>query len=154
MTSSMWLWCHCHESYIFLRSKTESSSVEFAPHLSKWTNQNSGQHMTSLLRDHHCRPISVLYGSNKVTIVQIFSFVTSITITSQWRHKKPKFDSRAVNIFNWLWITSFYQLFNPVCYLFLYHDHLVTWMSTLCRHQWSKMLWRWWSPMALLRRFQ
>ena len=113
MTSSMWLWCHCHESYIFLRSKTESSSVEFAPHLSKWTNQNSGQHMTSLLRDHHCRPISVLYGSNKVTIVQIFSFVTSITITSQWRHKKPKFDSRAVNIFNWLWITSFLSVIQP-----------------------------------------
>jgi len=48
------------------------------------------------------------YGSNKVTIVQIF-FLRQVSITSLLRRndvtKKPKFDSRAVNIFNWLWIT-------------------------------------------------
>ena len=89
------------------------------------------------------------YGSNKVTIVQFPSsgFYYVILITSQWRHfyyvtKKPKFDSRAVNIFNWLWITISYYVTVIQPRLLLIS---VPWSSrhlnnsALYRHLWPKI---------------
>ena len=94
------------------------------------------------------------YGSNKVTIVQFpssgfYYFITfllrhNVCITSL-RHndatKKPKFDSRAVNIFNWLWITISYYVTVIQPRLLLIS---VPWSSrhlnnsALYRHKWSK----------------
>ena len=88
------------------------------------------------------------YGSNKVTIVQIF-FLRQVSITSLLlRHndvtKKPKFDSRAVNIFNWLWITISYYVTVIQPRLLLIS---VPWSSrhlnnsALYRHKWPKSRW-------------
>ena len=86
------------------------------------------------------------YGSNKVTIVQFPSSGFYYVITFLLRHndvtKKPKFDSRAVNIFNWLWITISYYVTVIQPRLLLIS---VPWSSrhlnnsALYRHKWSKI---------------
>ena len=121
--NAIW-WRHQCDCDVTVMSHTSSCALKPNPHLSNLhhTYQNGPIKTRVVIYDviitwsslstNQC----LKYGSNKVTIVQIF-FLRQVSITSLLHHndvtKKPKFDSRAVNIFNWLWITFFISYSTP-----------------------------------------